>query len=230
MMVTLLGDIVSDALESGQVVSGVGGQYNFVAQGFALHGARSIIMLRSHRIENGKAQSNIRWNYGHTTIPRHLRDVVITEYGIADLRGKSDRDVIVAMLAVADSRFQDELLRQAQDAGKIEKNFEIAAPARNNFPATLESALEPARKAGIIPSFPFGTDFTAVEERLLPALQALKSASLSQRLIFLILGMISKGDDQASLKRLGLDRPEGAVDRVYAAMLRGALRQVCAKN
>ena len=27
--------------------------------------------------------SSIVWNYGHITIPRHLRDVVITEYGVA---------------------------------------------------------------------------------------------------------------------------------------------------
>ena len=39
MMVTLLGAAVSDGLDDGQVVSGVGGQYNFVAQAFALDGA-----------------------------------------------------------------------------------------------------------------------------------------------------------------------------------------------
>ena len=37
------------ALEDGKVVSGVGGQYNFVAQAFALADARSIIMLRATR-------------------------------------------------------------------------------------------------------------------------------------------------------------------------------------
>ena len=47
MMATLLGDVISDALDNGKVVSGVGGQYNFVAQSFALEGARSIIMLRA---------------------------------------------------------------------------------------------------------------------------------------------------------------------------------------
>src|SRR5262249_5991898 len=41
MMATLLGSAVSDGLDNGQVVSGVGGQYNFVAQAFALPGARS---------------------------------------------------------------------------------------------------------------------------------------------------------------------------------------------
>jgi acyl-CoA hydrolase len=43
MMATLLGAVISDGLEDGKVVSGVGGQYNFVAQSFALADARSII-------------------------------------------------------------------------------------------------------------------------------------------------------------------------------------------
>ena len=101
MMATLLGAVVSDALENGQVVSGVGGQYNFVAQAFALEDARSIIMVRATREAHRRTTSNIRWNYGHTTIPRHLRDVVVTEYGIADLRGKTDRDVIADHAAKA---------------------------------------------------------------------------------------------------------------------------------
>ena len=45
MMATLMGAAISDGLESGQVVSGVGGQYNFVAQAFALEGARSILAI-----------------------------------------------------------------------------------------------------------------------------------------------------------------------------------------
>src|SRR6202035_3699468 len=125
MMATLMGAVISDGLEDGQVVSGVGGQYNFVAQAFALAGARSILTVEATRQAGAKAQSNIRWRYGHETIPRHLRDIIVTEYGIADLRGKSDADVIAAMLQVADSRFQNELARQAKDAGKLAKDFEI---------------------------------------------------------------------------------------------------------
>ena len=68
MMATLLGDVISDGLEDGRIVSGVGGQYNFVAQGFALEGARSAIVLHATRTAKGKTQSNIRWRYGHTTI------------------------------------------------------------------------------------------------------------------------------------------------------------------
>jgi acyl-CoA hydrolase len=141
MMATLLGDVISDGLDDGRIVSGVGGQYNFVAQGFALEGARSGIVLHATRSARGKSQSNIRWRYGHTTIPRHLRDIIVTEYGIADIRGKSDRDVIAAMLSITDSRFQDELLRQAKAAGKIEPSFELPNNARNNTPGEIEIRL-----------------------------------------------------------------------------------------
>src|SRR5258707_7521228 len=126
MMATLMGAVISDGIENGQVVSGVGGQYNFVAQAFELRGARSILTVEATRQQKAGSVSNIRWSYGHETIPRHLRDVVVTEYGVADLRGKSDADVIAAMLAVTDSRFQDELARQAKDAGKLPRDFKIA--------------------------------------------------------------------------------------------------------
>src|SRR5438093_1309592 len=173
---TLLGAVVSDALENGQVVSGVGGQYNFVAQSFALADARSIIALRATRAAKRRTTSTILWNYGHTTISRHLRDIVVTEYGIADLRGKTDRDVIAAMLAIADSHFQDELLRRAKDAGKIERDFELPAACRHNTPERIARALEHACEAGLLPPFPFGSDFTASEERLIAALKLLRAA------------------------------------------------------
>src|ERR1700759_1097860 len=151
MMATLLGAAISDGLEDGQVVSGVGGQYNFVAQAFALEGARSILALDATRRSGKKTVSNIRWNYGHATIPRHLRDVVVTEYGVADLRGKTDAEVIAAMLAVSDSRFQDELMRKAKDAGKLPRNYEIASAHRDNNPERIAAALKPAREAGLLP-------------------------------------------------------------------------------
>lgn len=223
MMVTLLGAAVSDGLASGQVVSGVGGQYNFVAQAFALDDARSTIVLQSHRYAHGKAQSNILWNYSHVTIPRHLRDIVVTEYGIADLRGKSDRDVIAAMLAVADSRFQDELLRQAKDAGKIEKTFDVPAVYRDNTPYFIAKALQPARDEGLLPAFPFGTDFTGVEQRLLPALQLLKAASPLQLAALMLHGVRPNHIHRDCLARMGLERPSTPTEWLYSLLLRGAI-------
>ena len=230
MMATLLGAIVSDGLENGQVVSGVGGQYNFIAQGFALQDARSIIMLRATRTSKGRTSSNIRWQYGHTTIPRHLRDIVVTEYGVADLRGKTDRDVIAAMLAVADSRFQAELLRQAKDAGKIEQRFELPPAWRDNTPERIERALAGARAEGLLAPFPFETDFTPTEQRLLPALETLDGgfgvAASPRQIPGARIGRGARIQPQIGecLARMGLDRPSGLAERVYAALLRGALR------
>src|SRR5436190_583984 len=227
MMATLMGAAVSDGLEDGQVISGVGGQYNFVAQAFALDGARSILALEATRQAGRSAQSNIRWSYGHQTIPRHLRDVFVTEYGVADVRGKSDAEVIAAMLSVADTRFQGELAKAAKDAGKLAKDFEIPAAHRENFPERISDALKPAREAGLLPSFPFGSDFTDVEQRLIPALQVLQAV---QRTPLQLPGMLWQGiwrkpeaADEECLARLGLDRPASLQERAYRALVSAAL-------
>jgi hypothetical protein len=227
LMATLMGAVISDGLENGQVVSGVGGQYNFVAQAFELKGARSILALEATRQDKAASVSNIRWSYGHVTIPRHLRDVIITEYGVADLRGKSDADVIASMLQVADSRHQDELMRQAKDAGKLPKDFEIPAAHRDNNPERIARALQPARQAGLLPSFPFGSDFTEVEQRLIPALQLLQDA---QRTPLHLPGLLWQGftrtpdaADHECLARLGLDRPATFAERAWRALVSAAL-------
>jgi Acetyl-CoA hydrolase/transferase C-terminal domain len=227
MMATLMGAVISDGLENGQVVSGVGGQYNFVAQAFELQGARSVLTVEATRQAGAGAQSNIRWSYGHETIPRHLRDVIVTEYGVADLRGKSDADVIAAMLQVADSRFQAELARQAKEAGKLPKNFEIPAAYRDNHPDRIATALKPAREAGLLPSFPFGSDFTDTEQRLIPALQLLQDAQrMPQRLLGVLWQGLTRTPDAADsecLARLGLDRPATWSERAYRALVSAAL-------
>jgi hypothetical protein len=227
MMATLMGSVISDGLENGQVVSGVGGQYNFVAQAFALQGARSILAVEATRQAGAKTESNVRWRYGHETIPRHLRDIVVTEYGVADIRGKSDADVIAAMLGVADSRFQVELARQAKDAGKLPNNFEIPRHHRENHPEKIARALRPAREAGLLPPFPFGSDFTEAEQRLLPALQLLQEVQHAPlRLPGLLWHGLTRRVDAADgecLARLGLERPTTLSERAYRALVSAAL-------
>jgi acyl-CoA hydrolase len=159
LMATALGAIVSDGLADGRREC-VGGQYTFVAQAHELEGARSIIALDATRASKGRTTSSIVWNYGHTTIPRHLRDIVVTEYGVADLRAKSDRDVVAAVLDITDSRFQSSLLAEAKHAGKIEKSYRIPDASRSNIPARIEAALSPARSQGLLPDFPLGTELT----------------------------------------------------------------------
>lgn len=207
MMVTLLGAAVSDALESGQVISGVGGQYNFVAMAHALPDARSILMLRATHQHRDGLKSSIVWSYGHVTIPRHLRDVVITEYGVADLRGQADAEVIKRLICIADSRFQPELLASARQHGKLEAGWELPEAFRHNLPERLDAILDPWRHAGTLPDFPFGTDLTADELHIVRALQKLKHAA-SHPVELVTMALKALWEDReappAYLDRLGL--------------------------
>jgi hypothetical protein len=188
-----------------------------------------VLCLRATRTQAGRTTSNILFNYGHTTIPRHLRDVVITEYGIARLRGKSDSETIAALLNVADSRFQAELLREAQAAGKIAKDYCIPQIHRCNTPAALEEALAAHRSAGLFSEFPFGTDFTGEEIVLARALKRLRNrtARPSGRLAALA-GALVRGADSAELRpylqRMKLDRPQSARQWLLQRLLANQLR------
>jgi hypothetical protein len=177
MMVSLNGSVASDALADGTVISGVGGQYNFVAMAHDLPGARSILCIRSTRGAGKHLQSNIVPAYGYTTIPKHLRDVIVTEYGVADLRGRSDAEVIKRLINVADSRFQQELLGFAKEHGKLPPDYAIPPEARSNTPERLHSAMEPFRRDGLLPEYPFGSELTEQERSLVASLRAIKALS-----------------------------------------------------
>ena len=212
MKVTLLGAAASDGLASGQVVSGVGGQYNFVAMAHALPDARSVLALRAcHETADGPV-SNIVWQYGHCTIPRHLRDIVITEYGVADLRGQTDAEVIRRLLRIADSRFQPELVAAAQADGKLPADWVLPEAWTHNTPERLDAALHPLTEAGLLPGFPFGTDLTEDEIRIVAALRRLKK-SLRHPVALVATALRStwqgKTAPPAYLERLGLDEARG---------------------
>ena len=227
---TLLGAAVADQLEDGRVLSGVGGQYNFVAQGHALHDARSVIMLRSWRESGGDVSSNIVWEYGHCTIPRHLRDIVVTEYGIADLRGKTDSKVIEALLNITDSRFQTELTTQAQLMGKLPKDFCLDPRFADNSPERLQGIA--ARHPHLFPEYPLGSDFSAQEQDLLRALNWLKSKFKLTQIYQLGKATLDAPSPQAfpeHLARMQLAQPDGLRDELYQRLLLAGL-QATAKS
>jgi len=222
---TLLGAGVADQLEDGRVLSGVGGQYNFVAQGHALEGARSILILRSWRESGGEVSSNIVWEYGHCTIPRHLRDIVVTEYGIADLRGKTDAQVIEALLNIADSRFQADLIEQAQKVGKLPGSFHLDPRFADNSPQRLQAIR--TRHPHLFPEYPLGCDFTAQERDLLRALNWLKSKFKLAEMLDLGKAALDAPEPAAfaaHLERMGLSHPEGLKEELLQRLLLAGLQ------
>jgi acyl-CoA hydrolase len=230
MKATLLGAAVSDQLAGGQVVSGVGGQHDFVSMAHQLPDGRSILLLRATHGSGRKLQSNVVWEYPHATVPRHERDIYVTEYGVADLRSRSDRECCEAMIAIADSRFQAQLVQQAKDAGKLPADYSVPEAARNNYPERIGAALRPAMQAGTLPLLPFGHDFTAAELALVTRLRGLKAAAASWRgrwALVRALAAPASADEpevQAALRHLQLATPANGAERRLARLVRAAYR------
>jgi hypothetical protein len=230
MMVTGLGAAVSDSLDDGRVVSGVGGQYNFVAMAHALPEARSILCLRATRTSQGRTTTCIPWTYGHATIPRHLRDIVVTEYGIADLRGKTDGEVAAALINIMDARFQDQFIAAARRAGKLPRTFRVPDAARANQPETLARRFASSRERGLFGELPFGSEFTKDELVLARALRSLDAEIHSWPGRARLLARMWKSDPtspqlRALMQRMRLDQPKSVTERLLRRLLATALIQ-----
>ncbi|KIN70571.1 Acetyl-CoA hydrolase/transferase family protein [Sulfitobacter noctilucae] len=228
MQVSVLGDAMSDAAKPGQVVSGVGGQFNFFEQAFALEDGQAVLTLPATRQSGGATTSNIVWQLAVTTVPRHMRDVVVTEYGAAHLRGETDETVIQRLICIADSRFQDDLVKQAQAAGKLASNWRVPEAHRNNFPEKIKNWLAPHQPA-LLPDFPLGTDFSEIEQVLLPALTELSQAAGNTRAMFaLIAASVTHQrhpNESAAMERMGYAPAPSVTEPLQACALRGALRR-----
>lgn len=228
MMMTVFGAAVSDGLADGRVVSGVGGQYNFVAMGHALEEGRSVLMFRASRESPCGTTSSVLFDYGHVTIPRHLRDIAVTEYGIADLRDRSDEDCVKAMLSISDARFIDALAARAKAAGKLAADFVVPREWRGNSPERLTARLKPYKQMGLLPDYPLGSDFTAVEQRLVRALQWLRgnTGTRGAKLRTLLTALRSPlSPDYEALARMGLQAATGLKQSLLARLVSLGLRQ-----
>jgi hypothetical protein len=229
MKATLLGAVASDMLENGRVVSGIGGQYDFASMAHLMRDARFIMMIKSTKGAGKKLESNIVFSYGHCSIPRHLKDIVVTEYGIADVHGKPDKDIVMELLNIADSRFQPGLMKQAKDALKIPKDYEIPQQYRNNYPENIAKQLKPYQEQGYFKPFPFGTDFTPTEITLGGSLKVMKNLVSGAPLKFVrgfgfeFLRPIPKSAAKF-LERLELDKVSSIKERILRKLIVFALR------
>jgi acyl-CoA hydrolase len=114
------GQVVADTINGGQF-SGIGGAEDFVAGAGLELSDRSLICLPSTFSSDGTLQSRIvPWfdRGAVITTPRHQVDVIVTEYGAAELEGRTVRERGEALAAIAHPQFRDELLAAAERAGK----------------------------------------------------------------------------------------------------------------
>ena len=116
LMVDLTGQVASETIGP-RVLTGVGGQTAFAIAANYSKGGRSITVLPSSHIIDGQRVSRIVPSLPEAavvTVPRTLVDNVVTEHGIATLRGKSIRERIGELIAIAHPDFRAELKSEAK--------------------------------------------------------------------------------------------------------------------
>jgi acetyl-CoA hydrolase len=111
--IDLTGQVNAEEIK-GRYVGAVGGQPDFVRGALAAPGGRSIIALPATAM-GGAASRIVALLSGPVTSPRSDADLVVTEHGVAELRGKSLRERAGALIAIAEPAFRDGLERAAQD-------------------------------------------------------------------------------------------------------------------
>lgn len=117
--VDLQGQLMADTI-GGRQYSGIGGHHDFV-EGTSLSLEHvSMICLESTANVKGELKSRIVGPvtpFSAVTTPRALSGVIITEYGVADLRGKTVRERTEAMISIAHPQFRDELREASEHLG-----------------------------------------------------------------------------------------------------------------
>lgn len=99
---------------NGRQYSGTGGQLDFVRGAYASKGGRSIIACHSTAAK-GSVSRIVPWLDGPVTTPRTDTHIIVTEFGAADMKGKSLADRARALIAIAHPAFRDDLERAASE-------------------------------------------------------------------------------------------------------------------
>jgi len=110
--VDLAGQVNAESLGDRQV-AGIGGQFDFVEGAYWAPGGRSVVALASTGRGGDASRIVARLPAGaRVTTPRHLTDCIVTEFGRADLRGRSVEQRARALIGLAHPRFREGLERE----------------------------------------------------------------------------------------------------------------------
>ncbi len=117
LVVDLAGQVVADTI-NGKQFSGIGGHEDFVSGPGLSADGRSLICLPSSTLVNGEVVTRVVPKLPSGSVvstPRHQVDVVITEYGAAELQGRTIRERAIALAAIGHPDCRDDLLAMASN-------------------------------------------------------------------------------------------------------------------
>lgn len=117
--IDLLGQVCSETIGPEQY-SGTGGAADFALGALRSRGGRGIMAFTSTAKHGTLSKIKPALTYGAAvTVPRNYVDTVITEYGVAELKGRSVPERAEALIAIAHPKFRDELRDEAKRLGYI---------------------------------------------------------------------------------------------------------------
>jgi 4-hydroxybutyrate CoA-transferase len=114
LTIDLTGQIAASTIGP-RVYSGTGGHLAYAMGAFLSRGGRYICVLPATAVGGTKSRIVPQFEPGQVvTVPRDLADIVVTEYGIARLLNKTQRERANELIAVAHPDFRAELRREAE--------------------------------------------------------------------------------------------------------------------
>ncbi|MDD5233294.1 MAG: acetyl-CoA hydrolase/transferase C-terminal domain-containing protein [Syntrophales bacterium] len=119
--IDLTGQVCSESIGN-LMRTGTGGQLDFVIGAFWSNGGRAINLLPSTTMNDTVSRIVPYISKGaRVTVPRHYTGYVVTEYGIADLYGRTEPERALEMIKIAHPKFREELEKGARERGFIKK-------------------------------------------------------------------------------------------------------------
>lgn len=117
--VDLMGQCASETV-AGRYWSSSGGQADFARGAMYSEGGEAFIVLRSTTKDGSRSRIRVTLTEGSVvTTLKNTVDHVVTEHGVAELRGRSLRERAKLLISIAHPRFRDELHRDARAAGLL---------------------------------------------------------------------------------------------------------------
>ena len=113
------GQVVADSID-GRQHSGIGGHEDFTSGGSFEADDRSLICMPSTVEVKGETLSRIHATFSAGTVvttPRHQLDIVVTEFGAAEVSGLTVRDRAHALAEIAHPEFRADLHDRAEGIG-----------------------------------------------------------------------------------------------------------------
>ena len=120
--------------------SGIGGQADFMRGAVLAPGGRTILALQS-TAHNGEVSRIVPFLQEGAGVTLNRGDVhyVITEFGIAHLKGKNIRERAMDLIAIAHPKFRAQLIQQAKERNLIYRDQAFIPGKKGDYPEHLES-------------------------------------------------------------------------------------------